>query len=264
MVDDVRERLARAVTVFQAVLDALPYVMFWKDTRSVFYGCNRACADAGGLERVEDIVGLTDLDMPWRELAEGYVADDKAVLASGSAKLGILEQIRKSDGTVQWVETHKAPLRDEKGEVIGLVGWFHDVTDRKLAEEAAERAQQRALQELATPLLPVADGVLVMPLIGKIDRARADQVMETLLGGVSRHRAHSAILDITGVRTVDAEVSQALARAARGIRLLGAEAVVTGVRPEVAQAMLTAGAELGDVVVLGDLKAGVAHALRRR
>lgn len=81
----------------------------------------------------------------------------REVLASGAAKFGIVEALRV-DGEDRWVETHKAPLRDASGALLGLVGWFHDVTDRKRAEQATARAYQEALQELATPLLPVADG----------------------------------------------------------------------------------------------------------
>ncbi|HEY0133920.1 MAG TPA: STAS domain-containing protein, partial [Nannocystis sp.] len=116
----------------------------------------------------------------------------------------------------------------------------------------------------STPLLPVADGVIVLPLIGSLDPDRAEQVMQALLAGVVEHRATTAILDITGLQTVDTAAAEALMRTARAIRLLGAEAIVTGVRPAVAQTLVALGTELGGLVVLGDLKAGIRHALARR
>jgi rsbT co-antagonist protein RsbR len=256
--------MQRALEFFQAAADALPYRMFWKDRALRYAGCNAAFAADAGLASPADLIGRDDFDMPWpRAQSEGFRAHDREVLDSGVAKLGILETLRV-DGVDHWVETHKAPLRDASGAVIGLVGWFHDVTDRKLAEQAAAQAHLDALQELATPLLPVADGVVVMPLIGMIDARRGTHATHILLTGVAEHRAHTAILDVTGVRRIDTPVLEGIGRAARGVRLLGAEAVLTGVNPAVAQAIVTLGVDLRDIVALADLKAGVAYALRSR
>jgi rsbT co-antagonist protein RsbR len=176
-----------------------------------------------------------------------------------------------ADGHDRWLETHKVPLHDASGKVLGVVVWFDDITERvlKQQEEARQmdvkiRNQAEALQELAAPLLPVAEGVLVMPLIGRIDGARAQMVMQTLLDGVVRHQARTAILDVTGVRQVDTGVVRAIVEAARAVRLLGTEAIVTGIRPEVAQTPVELGVELRDLVALSDLKSGIAHALGRQ
>ena len=250
------------VTTFQAVFESVPWAMFWKDRESVYRGANRACAAVAGLRGPDEMVGRRDEDLLWYERAAEYRADDVEVMTSGQPKMEVLEVFPVEGGEV-WIEKNKLPLRDASGEVIGLVGWFADVTARKLAEEAEARAQLEAVQEMATPLLPVADGVLVMPLIGKIDRQRAAQMIEALLAGVVAHRAHTAILDVTGVHRMDANAVEALAKAAAGARLLGAEVVVTGVGSAVAQAIVGFGVSLGGVV-LGDLKAGVAYALGQR
>lgn len=256
--------LERTIETMQAVLDSLPYGVFWKDRDLVYLGCNRFMLTATVQGDRASVIGHTDLDQPWpRAEAEAYMADDREVMTRRVAKPHIIEPVRGAAGETRWVETFKAPLVDARGEVIGVAGTFRDVTERKRFEEAVAAAQREALQALATPLLPVADGVVVMPLIGALDAERATQVMQTLLVGVSRHRARVAILDITGLQIADADAADGLVRAARAIRLLGAEAVLTGVGPAIAQTLVALGADLRDLVIHGDLKAGIAHAIGR-
>lgn len=258
-------RLRYELDVTLNVLDTLPFGVFWKDLTLTYRGANRLTLAAGGYSERSGYLGKTDAEMPWtREQAEAYVAADRQVLATRQPKQHIVESIRDRAGEVHWVETFKAPLYDPAGELFGLVGTFRDITARKLAEDSAAAEQRAALQALATPLLPVADGVVVLPLIGALDAERLTQIMETLLAGVVHHRAAVAIVDITGLRAVDSTAADGLVRAARAIRLLGAEAVLTGVGPAVAQTLVALGADLQDLVVLGDLKAGIAHALGRR
>ncbi|HEU4322566.1 MAG TPA: STAS domain-containing protein [Roseiflexaceae bacterium] len=146
---------------------------------------------------------------------------------------------------------------------------LEDITERKQAEEALVqslrqeetiRAQQAALAELSTPLIPISDQVMVMPLIGAIDSHRAQQVIETLLAGISRNGAQVAILDITGVPVVDTQVANILLRVAQSARLLGARVVLTGIRPEVAQTLVGLGADLAGVTTLSTLQRGIAYA----
>src|SRR6185369_11777672 len=117
-------------------------------------------------------------------------------------------------------------------------------TATKRAEEERERLQDRVLEEqeatlreLGTPIIPISAEILVMPLIGTIDAPRASRLTEALLDGIREARAKVAILDITGARNVGAETADALLRAARAVRLLGARVVLTGVTPEVAKAL---------------------------
>ncbi|WP_437684242.1 STAS domain-containing protein [Sorangium sp. So ce131] len=106
--------------------------------------------------------------------------------------------------------------------------------------------------------------MLLVPLVGKMSRARAEQVIEALLQGVSGQQASMVIVDVTGVSEAGAEVTDALVRAARSVRLLGAEIVITGIRPSVAQTLVELEAELGGIVTRGTLERGVAHALSAR
>jgi rsbT co-antagonist protein RsbR len=125
-------------------------------------------------------------------------------------------------------------------------------------------AQQAALRELSTPIIPLSDGVIAMPLIGAIDSNRAQQVLEALLTGVAEQGARVAILDITGVQIVDTQVANALLRAAQAVRLLGADVIITGIRPEVAQTLVGLGLDLSGITTLATLQSGITYALGRR
>jgi anti-anti-sigma regulatory factor len=125
-------------------------------------------------------------------------------------------------------------------------------------------AQQAALQELSTPLMAISDSAMVMPLVGAIDSGRAQQIIETLLEGVSAHRASVAIIDITGVSVVDTQVANALLRAAQAVKLLGAQVVLTGIRPEIAQTLVGLGVDLGGLITRSTLQAGIAFAIGQR
>ncbi len=181
-------------------------------------------------------------------------------------------EIERPDGRIL-IEVSGVPIRDAEGRILyGMVS-FTDITLRRRAEEAIREralqqevieAQQAALRELSTPLMPIAEGVVVMPIIGMIDSRRAQQIMETLLEGIAAHSADIAILDITGVRVVDTQVAGALIRAAQAARMLGAKVVLSGISAEVAQTLVHIGAEMQDMIALRSLQQGIAYALTPR
>ncbi len=134
--------------------------------------------------------------------------------------------------------------------------------EREQLQAAVISAQAAALNELSSPLIPISAEIVVMPLIGSIDDQRAGQILEALLTGIGTSHAEVAIVDITGVPVVDSHVAQALVQAAQAVRLLGADIILTGIRPEVAQALVSLGLELGSLVTHRDLQSGIAHAMR--
>jgi rsbT co-antagonist protein RsbR len=143
-------------------------------------------------------------------------------------------------------------------------------TFRKRAEEEQLQlqeqvidAQRAALRELSTPLMPLTDNVVAMPLVGAIDSARIQQIMETLLEGISDHQAEIAILDITGVQVVDTQVADGMIRAAQAVRLLGAEIVLTGIGATMAQTLVNLGADMSNITTRGTLQDGIAYAMER-
>lgn len=502
-----RSELRESRTMLQLVIDNLPQAVFWKDRESRFLGCNQRFLVDAGLSSVDEVIGKTDFEMPWKEHAARYQEDDRAVIVHGP-QFNIEEQLTRSDGSTIWLRTNKVPLR-RNGEVIGVLGMYEDITALKQQEEElrtfkllvenapdgigiantdlvltyvnpafatmlgyssligmkvptithpddldllstiarqvvqgsapremirylrsdgsivtvqasalalhdghgtligfasinrditeqlqaeeslraseqrnrallnaipdlmflltsdgvfldykadsssdlilppeaflnrnvtevlpphlaeqvvmhmealkrthevqtyeyrvvindqirdfearmvlsnndvlvlsrdmtkqrrAERerqamqeqiiqAQQAALRELSTPLMPIADGVVAMPIIGTIDTMRAQQIMEALLQGIAEHSADIAILDITGVKVVDTQVAGALIRAAQAARMLGAQVVLTGISPEIAQTLVHIGAEMREMVAKPTLQQGIAYALSRR
>lgn len=211
----------------------------------------------------------------WSDLAhpddrERIIAESYANVAAG---MGTLEYrwVRK-DGKVIWALTQMSTICDETGKPVGVRGVTLDIDARKRAEREREdalareeflRAQALALAELSTPLIPITDRVMVMPLIGDIDAARAERAIGVLLDGLGRAQASMVILDITGVPRVDASIAAALLRAARAVGLLGAEVVLTGISPEVARTLVEIGADFGSIVTRGNLQSGVAYAMQR-
>jgi anti-anti-sigma regulatory factor len=119
------------------------------------------------------------------------------------------------------------------------------------------------IRQLSTPVVPLMEGVIFLPLVGHIDSNRARQTVEELLVGVQEHRARIVIVDITGVPVVDTMVAQAMVQAAQAVHLLGAEAVLVGIMPEVAQTMVSLGIDLATLVTQADLQSGLEYAVSR-
>lgn len=134
---------------------------------------------------------------------------------------------------------------------------------RAALQEEIIGVQNARLAEMSTPIIPITDRIMVMPLIGTMDRQRAQQVLSTALSGVQSHRAEVVIIDITGVKLVDIDVASTLIGTAGALRLLGAQAVITGIRPDVAQTLIRLDVDFGAIVTKGTLQSGIAYALGR-
>ncbi len=133
--------------------------------------------------------------------------------------------------------------------------------ERSSLQQHIINAQHVAIRELSSPLLPLANNVIVLPLIGSIDSDRAQQIMETLLEGVMTHQADVVIIDITGVKTINDHVAQSLMRTTQAVKLLGAHVVLTGIQPPMAQALTYLDADLSGITTRNTLQAGITYAL---
>ncbi|WP_437320058.1 AAA family ATPase [Sorangium sp. So ce385] len=131
----------------------------------------------------------------------------------------------------------------------------------RAASEAERALLQQEMMRRQTPIIPITDDVLVMPIVGAMDGERAQQVLETALTGFHSRQAKAVILDITGVAQVDATVADALIKTAKALQLLGAKTVLSGVRPEVARALIEQNVFLGSIVTMGTLQSSIAYAL---
>jgi rsbT co-antagonist protein RsbR len=131
------------------------------------------------------------------------------------------------------------------------------------AREQIIADQALSMLELSTPVVRLWDGIIAVPLVGTLDSARTQVVMEKLLETLVATGADHAVLDITGVPTVDTEVAQHLLKTVNAARLLGAECIVSGIRPQVAQTIVSLGIEFGDIATKATLADALAYALSR-
>jgi len=129
------EQFREQKDLLASIIQHAPIRVFWKDREFRYIGCNSQFAHDAGLSGFEDMVGKTDFDMNWREQAELYQADDKAVMESGMSKLDFEEKQTTPNGQTIWLSTSKVPLRGEDNQIIGVLGIYTDITSRKLSEE---------------------------------------------------------------------------------------------------------------------------------
>jgi rsbT co-antagonist protein RsbR len=132
------------------------------------------------------------------------------------------------------------------------------------ANEEVIREQAAVVQELSSPIIPMYAGILALPLVGTIDSRRAGQIMEHLLDSISTHQAQVVLLDVTGVPVIDTSVARYLLQTAQATRLLGAQVILVGIRPEIAQTMVQLGIDMTDLVARADLQSGLEYALDQR
>lgn len=130
-------------------------------------------------------------------------------------------------------------------------------------KESTINAQQEELRETSTPITEIWDGVLTLPIIGTLDSSRTMIVMEALLNRIAAERASAVVMDVTGVRSIDSQVSHHLIQMVRAVQLMGADAILTGIRPEIARALTSLNIDLGNVTTRASLSDGLKEAFRR-
>jgi anti-anti-sigma factor len=124
-------------------------------------------------------------------------------------------------------------------------------------------AQRRLIQELSTPIMPINDSILVLPLIGTLDTARGRQITEAMLAAITRYRASYLIIDITGISMVDTTVAHHLIQGAQAVQLLGARVMLVGISPEVAQTLVGLGIDFAGIPTYRTLQVGIEYAQKR-
>ncbi|MGD8793823.1 MAG: PAS domain S-box protein, partial [Anaerolineae bacterium] len=264
---ETEQQLVEHQLFLRQIIDMNPNLIFVKDSQSRFVLANETLARLYG-STTEDIIGKTDADFATPEQAAKFREDDLKVLNSGQKRVSPDRQLTDAEGNLHWVQATKQPIFDDDGVARRILGVSIDITDRKKAEEERERlqqkiieAQQRAIQELSTPVIPVMDRILIMPLVGSIDSMRARDIMRALLAGISEHRAKVVILDITGVPIVDSGVANHLNKTIMAARLKGARTIVTGITDAVAETIVDLGIDWTEIETLADLQTGLIVAL---
>lgn len=196
--------------------------------------------------------------------AEDVAAGKTEMELSVAAEEGRFEdegwRMRK-DGSRFWANVVFTALRDADGRLRGFGKVTRDLTERRGAEEKIRRQAQEIIEMAAVPVVQVWEGIVLVPLIGTLDSQRTQQLMERLLNRVTETSSPVALVDITGVPTIDTQTAQHLIEAIAAVRLLGSEVVLTGVRPSIAQTLVHLGIDLSNVTTRSSLSAGLRMAL---
>ncbi len=252
-----RKMQVESENIYKTLLETLPQRFFFKDKNLVYSACNKSYASDFS-KPPDEIKGKTDYDLYPKELAEKHIAVDRQILKSGK-KLEFVEEYLEN-GQTFWINKIKSPIKDDKGNITGILGIFWDITELKKREEIITRQTDEIL-ELSTPVLEVLKGVVVAPLIGTIDSERTQHFMERFLSRIVETGSSVALMDITGVPTLDTQTAQHLIEAITAATLLGTKVILTGVRPAIAQTLVHLGIDLSDIVTKSSLAAGLRVAL---
>ncbi|MDC0722018.1 STAS domain-containing protein [Nannocystis bainbridge] len=248
---------ALETTMLRAIKDNLDIAVWAVDEHGVFvYQDGKAIRDAGIAPH--QFVGLNMLEM-YKDLGNNPLIE-RALAGEPARTYGA-----ESHG--MFLDTYYIPVTGQPGEPR-LIGVTLNVTEAKRVElemrrkiELIER-QQQVIRELATPIIEVWDGVLTMPIVGLVDTARTAEIMDSLLQAVTQTRARFAILDLTGVEVVDTGTASHLIKMIQALRLLGAEGILTGIHPSIAQTIVALGVDLSHVTVHAKLRDALKHCLR--
>jgi anti-anti-sigma factor len=177
-------------------------------------------------------------------------------------------RIRTKGGGLKWVQEKGRGIFDDTGELLGIEGFVIDISESvRVEQELIEKlriieAQRDAIRSLSTPIVEVWEGVLTLPIVGVVDNARAAEITQALLNAVVEKGCRHAILDLTGVEGLDSSTADHLLKMVKAVELLGARGVLVGIRPEVAQTLVTLGVDLSRIVTLSDLRQGLLACMR--
>lgn len=205
-----------------------------------------------------DKLGLAQNQLVGVSVFEAFAGAEEALAHIRAALRGESSSNTQDLGQTVW-DNWFSPLRDAEGAIIGAVSISTDVTERERARQQLEEritvieAQTHAIRRLSVPIIQVWEDVLVVPVVGELGAERATQIMENLLSALTGSRARHAILDLTGVDSIDTETADWLLKILGAIRLLGVHGVVSGIGPAVAQTLIALGVDLSRVTTMATL-----------
>jgi rsbT co-antagonist protein RsbR len=253
-------KFARENNILQHVIDNMPVVLWAIDEKGIFTLSDGAALATLGLQPGQ-VVGMDAFQL--------YAAESSIISAMRRALVGEFSCEMTSGGGLTW-ESRFIPRKSADGTVEGVIGFSLDATDRVVAEkelkqkvELVER-QETAIRSLSTPIMRVWAGVLALPLVGMLDGTRIENILGALLEAVVHEQAEYVILDLTGIANVDGTTADHVFKVLRALALLGTQAVVTGVQPGVARALVEIGLDLGQVVTLGNLEEAIRFVMKQR
>jgi rsbT co-antagonist protein RsbR len=254
---------------YRCIVDLAPMaIVVHRDERVVF--ANARAARLQGVASPSELIGRPALEFIHPDDRPAAVERIRLMHDHGEDVPPTDERFIRPDGSSFLAEVSARPIVFDGEPAIQVL--YTDITEQEQIKAALHRAevqgqllrtQEETLRALAAPIIPLGEGVVVIPLIGRITAERADTLLTSLAEGVVSQSARVAIIDVTGVPVVDGGVAEALVRTASAIRLLGARVVLTGVQPAMARTLVELGVELGGIVTRGSLREGIAYATRR-
>ena len=264
--------LQEAEMRYRAVFDNPLNMVYIFDERGVFLDASETTLAHMGYAR-EDLGKLSFQEIAHPDdLPRALEALTKSV-ETGYMTEPLEMRVRTKLGEILWVETYAHMIEQSEGH-FRCLALAQDITLRKEADAEIKDYQDRlrealaklrlSYEELSTPVVQLWDHVLAMPLIGILDTARAQNVMDVLLAKIVETRAQVVLLDVTGVASMDSQVTDRILQTAAATELLGTECILTGVNPEVAQAMVHIGVDMTNLITKRDLQEGLKYALSER
>jgi len=253
-----KEAITVCMEKLSAALEIIPSAAIVMGQDGKLIGANDKCLLTFGYSMQELIGKEVELLVPERYRGKHVHHRSSYFKAPDNREMGVgrdLTGLRK-DGTEFPIEIGLRPLQNDAGESM-VLATIIDITERRHLEELIKR-QQQDLMELSTPVIRLWEGIVVLPIVGTLDSERSHCMVQQLLHALSESESVIAIVDISGVPTVDTLVAQHLMKAIDASRLLGTECIISGIRPEIANTIVNLGLDLSKVKT----KSTLARALR--
>jgi len=267
---EMEETLRESQRSIQTLLSSLPGMAYRcrNDNERTVIFVSQGCYDLTGYApdflvengsgHFVDLIHLDDQETVLQEIQQAVEQNEP---------FKVTYRLLTSTGAIKWVwEQGQAVIYDDGN--LFIEGFISDITQQKKAEiERGQlqrkiiEAQRGMIQELLTPIIPIVDRVIVLPVIGTIDANRARDLMRTLLQGITEHRAKVVILDITGVPMIDADIANHLDKTIHAARLKGAQTIITGISDAVAETVIDLGIDWSDIETVRNLQAGLMKAI---
>ena len=266
------DRLRQSEEKFRSVFENMLDVYYRVDTEGNIQLASPSAAELFGVDEVESVVGNNIRSLESFVSSEVVATHLDEVLEQEKVS-GFETVMYKRDGTPVIVEVCSRTIRGDNGSVVSIEGMIRDITERKQSEEDIKESERRlkeiveklrlSQEEISTPVVQIWDRILALPLIGVVDANRAQKTTEILLNKIIDTQSELVILDVTGVATMDTEVTNHLLKTIQSTALLGADCVVTGIKPEVAQTMVHLGLDIRKLVTKRDMQEGLRWGLSK-
>ncbi|HEU4596647.1 MAG TPA: PAS domain S-box protein [Pyrinomonadaceae bacterium] len=249
---------------YRALADAMPQLVWATDENGSHFYYNRRWYEYTGLSEEESLgFGFTNALHP--DDKERTLASWERAWRAGEGYEIEYRFFSRPLGAYRWFLGRAEPVRDERGRVAQWVGTCTDIEEQKQMEVLLARLneeRERMIEEVSTPVVPVLEGVLVLPLIGSLDTLRMERATKAALDEVTRTGARALIVDITGARIIDSHAVANLSNLMRALKLVGAEGIVTGIGVYAAQSLVGLGLDLQGMRTHRTLAEAVAGLIR--